>query len=423
MLDLRVAGVHLPGRAGPINGVGGDREQNPCHRRRGHVTAEAGLLQHHRHHHLGIVAEAAFGPAGRAERREPGEVGLALLLRGARLSRHGPCAQREVDASLSRKIEGLVGRPPQQGLAAGAARKVVGSHTVHPIEQGRRDLGSPFQLTQQPGAELLEDLPVAVGDPGRDVRLVELPVAGQDRVGVGNLQRRGQKVALADRQVDGVSCEPLVAAAQEDALLELVVVVLPVGHHSGALVRQRNAGIGTQPERPGRLLDSLVEWLPPTEEALASQPVEVRVARHRDGISQIDAAVTAVRALEQARIGFLHAEGIAIRPGVVVELVRLDQRGGIDSDHPLRESCVGRHHLERRAGRIEALDGPVEDRREVLLSGQLVELTLRDAVHELAGVISWERCHGQDRAVPGVERHGCTRRSHEVGRAGSVGLL
>ena len=158
-LHLPVAGVHFLGRASPLHRVGGDGIEDPGRGRRGHIAAEARLLQHQGHHDLGCVAEAALGPRCRSERREPGEVRLAQLLRRAGLARHRPPVQREVDATLAGKVERLVCRSPQEHLVVGAAREVVGRHAVEPVEQRPGELGAPFELAHEPRAELSRTSP------------------------------------------------------------------------------------------------------------------------------------------------------------------------------------------------------------------------------------------------------------------------
>ena len=96
-----------------------------------------------------------------------------------------------------------------------------------------------------------------------------------------------------------------------------------------------------------------------------------------------------------------------------MELVHRDQAAV--ADDALGQPGVGGDQLEGRAGRVLALDGPVEDGGEVLLRRQRLEQPGRDAARELAGVVGGVRGHGQHRAVPRVQRHRRSRRRHRIG--------
>ena len=249
-------------------------------------------------------------------------------------------------------------------------------------------------------------------DLGGDVGLKDLPTVGEHGIEVGQLKRCHEQVALPDGELDSVASEPLVAVSSEHALFELRVEIGPIGNRTVAFIRQGDAGGCIEPELSTGQLDAFVERLPTSEKSFATDAIEVRVARDRDGLAKVDEPGEPERAAERAgRVGLV-AVRVYVVAGVLVELLDVDQ--AVRPDHSLGEGRVGRDRLEGRARRILTLNGTVEDGREVLGSGQLPEQRPGDATHELARVIGRERCHGDDRPVAGVERNCGTGRRHEV---------
>ena len=191
-------------------------------------------------------------------------------------------------------------------------------------------------------------------------------------VGVRQLERGDEQLALPDRKVDRGASEP--------GSTEHRVVVLAIGDDPRPFVRDLEPRVDTQAHESSPLLDALVE-----PEAILAEPfsgpksftgdlVVVRVARDGDRPRHVDTAAAVERTSEQARIGLDRAVRIEVLAGVDVLVTNTTQGAWFIADHAFLHGGDCGDELEGRPGRIGALDRTVEDRRVVGLGGQRVEL-------------------------------------------------
>ena len=289
------------------------------------------------------------------------------------------------------------------------------------------------EVAQHPGTELDHGAvdPVAVGvagvgllDPQGDVDLVQPPAVADGRVEVGQLGGGDEQVALADGELDRVAGEPLGTVAQEHAGFGLGVEVVTIGHHTGPFVGQLDAARGAEPEGPRLGLDPLVALGPLGRlgpEALAPERVEEHVAGGRQCPREQVGVVARERALEHAAVGRLEVVATTrelVGAGVADAAVAGLLDGAVGPQVAPFEGGERRHHLERRAGGVGALDGPVHDGREALGRREQLELGERDAVHELRRVVRRVARHGEQGPVAGIEGDGGTGRADDGGIAG-----
>ncbi len=205
-----------------------------------------------------------------------------------------------------------------------------------------------------------------------------------------HLHGRHQEVPLADGQVDLVPDPP------DLVLVGLAGVGLPVlvGHPAAlGLPGQIDAGLLAEAELPHPVLQNRAGL----RIEQAAQVVEVDVAGLLDGLQEIRLAV---------------AVGVRpVLPGLLVggELAHAIE-GRLGRDQAGAQGRGGHEGLEGGTGRVEAVDGPVEQ-GEVGLSGvQLRVLRLGHAAHPQRGVVVRVRGQRQDLAGVGVHgHHGATR--------------
>ncbi len=211
-------------------------------------------------------------------------------------------------------------------------------------------------------------------------------------VAVRDLQRRGEHVALTDREVDVVAGVPLVAVLRSlvggQRLPELL---LPrrIGDDPAELTRQLDARGRAVTELAGGLLDAIAVLVAPSPE-LVAEAVEVRVAGDRDGPRHLDRPVHRVLGVAELAVAD------RVDAGVVVV--------GVRADDALRERGVRGDELEGRAGRVQAGDGPVD--RGVVGRFPVDPLPVAvgvDPVDELGRVVGGVRRHGDDVAVARIE--------------------
>ena len=212
-----------------------------------------------------------------------------------------------------------------------------------------------------------------------DVRPDRAATVGDDRRHERQLQRRGQQLALADAQVEQDATRPVTR-------LEVATVVLVVGDQPARLPRQVDPGALAQAHGAR---DGLQMVQPELEPKL----VEVDVARKRQGVDQIDRTVAPLVPAGETPA----AEDEA--PRACDLLVRLGY------GEPEVQARKHRDHLERRAGRIGALDGAIEQRVSPV-HGEFLPAGERNAARELVGVEARPAHHGENRTVARIHDNG-----------------
>ncbi|MEZ5136748.1 MAG: hypothetical protein R2699_17275 [Acidimicrobiales bacterium] len=177
-------------------------------------------------------------------------------------------------------------------------------------------------------------------------------------VGVDELQRRGEHVALADRQVDAVARVPgRVTVGLLIRWERLVQRALPLGVRDDAaeLARQVDAGRRTEAVVARRGLHGVAELIRPGVE-LVADPVVVHVARHLQRRGQVDGAVgLAPGVLALAVPGAVGDDVDAVvTVGLAEALRRLVEQAGAQRRR-------GGDELERRTRGVQAADGAVDE--------------------------------------------------------------
>src|SRR5690606_37469426 len=241
---------------------------------------------------------------------------------------------------------------------------------------------------------------------------VQGAAVGDGGVDGGHLDGGDEGVALADGVVDGVTgAQPvafeavlvgdalgvaavLLAGLAPGVLVGLPVVLLPlaVGDAAGDLVGQVDAGLLTEAELVGGLVEPVVRLLLGLVAAVAlpllvGEPVEDGVAGDLQGTAEADAAV----ALGLEVLEDLSADGV--RAGALV--------GAVEGVAGLYGGG-GRDHLEDGAGCRQALGGAVEQRVVGLLAGEGRVVLGGDAADPGVGVVGGVGGHGDDAAGLGL---------------------
>src|SRR6478735_10698659 len=352
--DRRVLGVHVR----PVDSV--QRLPDRTYGRTDGARAGAGLGHHHDDHVVLVV------------RRDPGGRLLAVHLGRAGLAADVHLVEREVG-----------GLPGERADLRGAEQRLVD------VAQARRagvDLRLHLRL------DPLHQGAVGADHGLRDPRLVERAAVGQGGVRAGELERRHDRVALADRVVHGVTGAVLTALEAElvgedvqevalagAVLVDLAVVgphrlpvgelPLPVGDPAAGLTRQVDTGLLAEPEVLGlgdqRVLRLHVRrvravLLPELE----PDPVEERVAGQLERPVEADRAVRLGLVVLEPAVADLQARG-AVQPGV----------GG----EPVVERTDRHDRLPRRPRRELTLAGPAQQRVVGLGGVQARQLLLADA--------------------------------------------
>ena len=170
----------------------------------------------------------------------------------------------------------LVSLEPRGG--GGAAAAVDG--VPHAAADGF-DLFRGESLLAQVGADFdrfaADDVAVAVEDAVDDARVVADPAVGHGGGDHGHLQRRGQHVALADRDVGGLAGGPGFARTVGPE-------PFGAGEDAGCFPGEREAAFLAEPEQlsdPGDLVDS----------GRVAVLVEEGVAGHAEGGLEVESAV------------------------------------------------------------------------------------------------------------------------------------
>ena len=239
----------------------------------------------------------------------------------------------------------------------------------------------------------------------RDVGEIELAAVGEGGERVRQLQRRHTQIALADGDVDRVTCPP--SGVGEGLRIALVAGALDlgVGHDPGVLEGQRDAGRLAETEVSSRLLDLVVDVAEAVRELLG-QFVEVDVAGHCDGHAKVDVAVgSAVGILELA---FPDAVRQDVKTGIGRGLV--DPEEPIRSDQARGQGRVGGDGLHGRPGRVHTLDRPIVEGSVARRVQERGELVLADPADEHARVVVRVAGHRQDVAGARIQYDDGARR-------------
>ena len=144
-----------------------------------------------------------------------------------------------------------------------------------------RELPGDLRCHRRHGLADVHDLHAELG-------LVERATVGDGPVGGGELQRRHEQVALADRHLDRVARKPDVVRERLGVRLVLVLQPGVVGHPSRLLTGDLEAGGRTEAEVTGKCLELLALARPePLPEGL-SEVVEDSVATLDEGLLEGD---------------------------------------------------------------------------------------------------------------------------------------
>ena len=229
--------------------------------------------------------------------------------------------------------------------------------------------------------------------------LQEVAAVGEGGVGVGELQGGYLDLVLADGDLIAVARVPLRLGVHVGVLLVIFEVRLRSGDLPGSLVGQADPGGRTQAVFLGDVLQVVVAVGALAIPQVQPDGVEEVVARYRDGGLQVDHAVG----------GTVVVVGDEVADGDVPGVVEWSEGG----DQPGLQAGGGRDELERRSGRVLALNGAVEQRIARIVEQRLV-VGLADSADELARVVGGVGGQGQDLAVVGVLDDRRARRCGEV---------
>ena len=217
----------------------------------------------------------------------------------------------------------------------------------------------------------------------------EIAAVGDRRVVDGDLQRRGQQIALADRQVDRVARLP------ETIDLPVGVGLLRVGGTTPSRCRYNTGGFAGDVdagEMPvAQALCPVFEVGARAQVEVVADLVEVGVGRLHDGLGQVDRAV---------------AVGIPVMPQQTV--VGIGTRGvesGRRTEHAGLQAGDRVDHLESRAGRVLARDRAIDEWGVRLRAQELRHVFGADAAGEPRGIVGGVVGHGQHGSAVGVEDH------------------
>ncbi len=223
------------------------------------------------------------------------------------------------------------------------------------------------------------------------MRRDDVAVVGDRRVVDGHLQRRGQQVALADRQVDRVARLPKAVDAPSGR------VGLPgegpaqpsrCRHETGGLAGNVDPGRVTVAQPPCPILE--LGALAQVE--VVADLVEVGVGRLHDGLGQVDRTV---------------AVGVPVVPHQTVVHVRsAGKEGGRGAEHAGLQAGDRVDGLEGRAGRVLTRDRAVEQWIVGLRAQELRIVPGTDAAREPARVVGGVVGHRQQSAGVGVHDDG-----------------